>query len=167
MEEPEHNRAFGDVRICQVQPCHVGDLIHIGTSVGLSPWTAENYIDELKNPDSIMLRLISGENKTLGFIVGRVIGSTPAPMEAEIYNIAVKHSAQKQGIGQMLLDAFTGRCRIKGVRTVWLEVRESNVKAIAFYKKNGFVPVQRRSHFYSDPREHGWVMRSNLNRIEA
>ena len=63
-----------EVRICGIHTGHVADLIHIGDTVGLSPWTAENYLDELKNPDSVMLRLVSIDNKTLGFVVGGVVG---------------------------------------------------------------------------------------------
>lgn len=156
------NDSSDDMRIRQVDACHVGDLIHIGNSVSLSPWTAENYLDELKNPNAMMLRLVSSENKTLGFVVGRLVGASDSPLEAEIYNIAVKQSPQRKGNGQLLLDAFTERCRNRGVTTIWLEVRESNLAAITFYKKYGFLPVQRRSHFYSNPREHGLLMRLNL-----
>ena len=167
MPEAQHNEPLDEVRMREVKACHVGDLIHIGDSVGLSPWTAENYLDELKNPDAVMLRLVSPENKTLGFIVGRLVGSEASSIDAEIYNIAVKQSAQKKGNGQLLLNAFTEQCRGKGVRTIWLEVRESNSPAINFYQKNGFIFVQRRSHFYSNPREHGWLMSLNLMQTEA
>lgn len=156
-----------EVRICGIHTGHVADLIHIGDTVGLSPWTAENYLDELKNPDSVMLRLVSIDNRTLGFVVGRIVGSPDNGAEAEIYNIAVKPRAQRKGNGQRLLDAFVERCHEKRVSTIWLEVRESNHSAIAFYERNGFTLVQRRSHFYSDPREHGWLMRSNLIGNEA
>lgn len=154
-------------RIQAIAASNVGDLIYIGRSVNLSPWSAKSYLEELRNPESIMLRLVSDENKTLGFVVGRLVKTGEDNLDAEIYNIAVKVSEQGKGYGQRLLSAFMGRCHERGVCSVWLEVRESNETAISFYKRNGFVQVQRRNHFYTEPREHGWLMRSNLKADDA
>jgi ribosomal-protein-alanine N-acetyltransferase len=159
----QRSESASDVRVRRIDTSQIADLIYIGQSVHLSPWTAESYLAELKNPDAIMLRLVSGENKTIGFVVGRFVGSGGAEPDAEIYNIAVKESEQSKGNGQLLFDAFFAICRDRGVKTLWLEVRQSNHKAIAFYERNGFESVQRRSHFYENPREHGWLMRLDMN----
>jgi ribosomal-protein-alanine N-acetyltransferase len=151
------------VRIREINASHIGDLIHIGESVNLSPWTAESYLAEMKNPDAVMLRLVSEGNKTVGFIIGRIVGAVgESLLEAEIYNIAVKEREQRKGNGQLLFNAFVESCRSRGVATVWLEVRESNDKAITFYKRNGFERVQQRIHFYEHPREHAWLMRLTM-----
>ncbi len=149
-------------RIREICAPHIGDLIRLGDAVDLSPWSAESYLAELKNPDAVMLRLISEANKTVGFVVGRLICTEGEAADAEIYNIAVKEAEQRKGNGQLLFDAFAEKCRQRHVLNIWLEVRESNEKAIAFYMRNGFERVQRRSHFYDNPREHAWVMRSVL-----
>jgi ribosomal-protein-alanine N-acetyltransferase len=162
-----HAEQESEVRIRSVEPCHIADLIYIGESVNLSPWNAESYLAELKNQDSLMLRLFSGDNKTIGFVVGRFVMAEIDRIEAEIYNIAIKENEQCKGYGQILFDAFLTRCLDRGVRTVWLEVRQSNHKAISFYKRNGFESVQKRNHFYDNPREHGWLMRLDLKTIEA
>ncbi len=150
------------VRIREINASHIGELIHIGGSVNLSPWTAESYLAEMKNPDAVMLRLVSEGNKTVGFIIGRIVGSNGESQEAEIYNIAVKEHEQGKGNGQLLFNAFVESCRSRGVAAVWLEVRESNDKAITFYRRNGFERVQRRIHFYEHPREHAWLMRLTM-----
>jgi ribosomal-protein-alanine N-acetyltransferase len=156
-----------EVRVRPVEACHISDLIHLGESVNLSPWSAQSYLAELKNPDSVMLRLVSVKNKTMGFVVGRIVKTGDDERDAEIYNIAVKIREQRRGLGQLLLDAFCGHCRLSGVTNIWLEVRQSNEAAIAFYKKNGFAPVQKRSHFYTNPREHGWLMRLKFKTNDA
>jgi len=156
-------------RIRPVESCHIAELIEIGDSVNLSPWTAQNYLDELKTPAAIMLRLETDDSKTVGFIVGRVIAgaSAEAESEAEIYNMAVTENEQGIGRGQMLFDAFAEECRIRKVVSIWLEVRESNETAINFYRKNGFETVQTRSHFYNNPREHALLMRLFLPENET
>ncbi|MFN0277755.1 MAG: ribosomal protein S18-alanine N-acetyltransferase [Pyrinomonadaceae bacterium] len=149
------------LRIRPIEAPHVADLIRIGEETNLSRWSAESYLEEIKNPDSVMLHLLAEDNSTVGFIVGRFVigGEVEAATDAEIYNIAIRKSEQGKGFGQLLLDAFTSACREKETSNIWLEVRESNEKAIDFYEKNGFERVQTRQSFYENPREHALLMR--------
>jgi ribosomal-protein-alanine acetyltransferase len=149
------------VRIRPVEAAHIADLIHIGEETNLSRWSAQSYLDEIKNPDSVMLRLIAEDNSTIGFIVGRFVmgGAIEIATDAEIYNIAVTESEQRKGSGQQLFDAFLQACSRRKADNIWLEARESNKKAIAFYEKNGFEHIQTRPYFYENPREHALLMR--------
>lgn len=148
-------------RIRSVEASHIADLIRIGEETNLSAWTAQNYLDELQIPDSIMLRLESATNQTIGFIVGRLVqgGTIETEMDTEIYNVAVIENEQKKGLGQRLFDAFVVKCRETGVSNIWLEVRASNQTAIRFYEQNGFGQVQSRNNFYENPREHALLMK--------
>lgn len=154
-----------NLRIRPIEASHVGELIRIGEETKLSPWSAQGYLDEIKNPTAVMLRLVDEENLILGFIVGRIIvgGEVQARLDAEIYNLAVIEQNQRKGLGQRLFDEFVAKCRGKGIVSIWLEVRESNLKAIKFYEKNGFKRVQTRPTFYSNPRENALVMRLILS----
>jgi len=148
------------LRIRPVEAAHIGDLIRIGEETNLSPWTATGYLDEMKNADAIMFRLVAEDNSTLGFVVGRTIigGDIETSIDAEIYNIAVAEREQRLGRGQLLFDAFVAMCREREVTKIWLEVRKSNEKAIRFYERNGFVRIQTRPSFYANPREHAILM---------
>ena len=44
-------------------------------------------------------------------------------------------------------------------RTHFLEVRESNIPAISFYKSLGFIAAGRREYYYHDSHEAAIVMR--------
>lgn len=151
-------------RIRPVEAKHIADLIRIADETNLSTWTAQNYLDELQIPDSIMLRLESATNETIGFIVGRIVpgGTVEAEIDTEIYNVAIVQREQKKGRGQGLFNAFVAKCREIGVRSIWLEVRASNQKAIRFYEQNGFEQVQSRNNFYENPREHALLMKLML-----
>ena len=111
-----------------------------------------------------MLRLVADDNSTLGFVVGRIVtgGKIETQLDAEIYNIAVTCDDQGKGHGQALFDAFIATCGQRNVMQVWLEVRQSNHKAIGFYERNGFKLVQTRNHFYENPREHALLMKLDL-----
>jgi len=158
-----------NVRIRPVEASHIADLIRIGEETNLSRWTAQNYLDEMKNDAAIMLRLVSEDNSTIGFVVGRTVigGEIEEQLDAEIYNIAVDVARQGNGHGQVLFDEFVGVCIAKQVKNIWLEVRESNQKAITFYEKNGFTQVQTRNNFYTDPREAALLMRLILSEPAA
>lgn len=153
-----------DSRIRPVEASHIADLIRIGQETNLSPWSAQSYLDEMKNPDAVMLRMINDDNATIGFVVGRLVsaGDTEPRTDAEIYNIAVATRDQRRGCGQTLFESFRDACAVRDASNIWLEVRESNDSALRFYQKNGFERVQSRKHFYENPREHAVLMRLSL-----
>jgi [ribosomal protein S18]-alanine N-acetyltransferase len=163
MTERAHTKLH--LRVRPVEASHVADLIRIGEETNLSRWTAQNYLDEMKNPSAIMLRLVSEDNETIGFVVGRTVigGEIEERLDAEIYNIAIDVARQGNGHGQVLFDEFLNVCIAQDVKNIWLEVRESNQKAITFYEKNRFIKVQTRNNFYSDPREAALLMRLSLS----
>ncbi|MBK9768688.1 MAG: ribosomal protein S18-alanine N-acetyltransferase [Chloracidobacterium sp.] len=147
-----------------IDTSHIADLISIANETNLNHWSATGYLDELKNPLSIMLRLADDENQTIGFIVGRIVAASDndTSVDGEIYNIGVRESRHGHGFGQMLLDSFTAKCREHEARSIWLEVRCSNSRAIRLYARNGFENVSIRTALYSDPREDGILMRRML-----
>lgn len=152
------------LRIRSVDAANIVDLIRIADETNLSHWSAQSYLEEIKIPASIMFRLVDEDNSTRGFVVGRIIpgGMIETTLEAEIYNIAVTTAEHGRGRGQMLFDAFRTACIEQKAANIWLEVRESNAKAIAFYERNGFERVQTRNHFYENPREHAILMKLPL-----
>lgn len=138
-------------------------MIRIAAATNINQWSAHNYFDELKMRSSVMLGLMGDSGKLLGFIIGRIVGGASAgTRDAEIYNIAVVPSHQGKGLGQTLFTDFLERCCKAEAENIWLEVRESNLTAIAFYRKNRFREVQKRVNFYEHPRENALLMRRKL-----
>ena len=74
----------------------------------------------------------------------------------EILAIATIEEYRNKGIAQELLD------KIK-TKDIFLEVRESNEKAINFYKKNNFKQISIRKGYYSDPTEDAIIMKMEAN----
>ena len=74
----------------------------------------------------------------------------------EILAIAIIEEYRNKGIAQELLD------KIK-TKDIFLEVRESNEKAINFYKKNNFKQISIRKGYYSDPTEDAIIMKMEAN----
>ena len=68
--------------------------------------------------------------------------------EAEVLNFVVDETFQRQGIGQMLFNKVEED--LPNLEKMTLEVRESNTKAINFYKKNRFKQISIRKNYYKN-----------------
>ena len=95
--------------------------------------------------------------KVTGFLIGR-----ERAKEAEVLNLAVAPGNRRSGVGGALLNAAGEEFRTRGATRLFLEVRESNATAIAFYEKHGFFRSGRREGYYRDPIEAAVVMEKKL-----
>lgn len=59
----------------------------------------------------------------------------------EIKRFYVEKSFHGRGVAQELMRAAEELGRAAGAKTIWLGVWEHNDRAIAFYRKHGFIPV--------------------------
>ncbi len=135
----------------------------LAADLGLSEWSRNDYLAEMRRADSQMLVAVAGE-RLAGFVVGRRVpaSNNETKFDAEIYNIGVERELQTQGAGRLLLTAFLEECRSQNVEEVWLEVRSNNDNAITFYERFGFRQVSRRRNFYRDPADDGITMRLTM-----
>jgi ribosomal-protein-alanine N-acetyltransferase len=147
--------------IC-VKPCRSTDLPRVAALLQCCPeaaaWTAvslKEIIDQ--NPRYFFLAIQDCE--TVGFISGRRILE-----EGEILNMAVEPRTRRKGVARALLGALLEEFRREEVLQVFLEVRESNAAAIAFYRKSGFEKTGKRPRYYREPEEAALVLNLNLGR---
>ncbi|HUX68283.1 MAG TPA: ribosomal protein S18-alanine N-acetyltransferase [Terriglobales bacterium] len=82
--------------------------------------------------------------------------------QAELESLAVRPAFRRQGVGQALLAAGLAAARAAGVRQVFLELRESNAAALAFYQRHGFRSTGRRPGYYHSPPEAALLLQAEL-----
>jgi ribosomal-protein-alanine N-acetyltransferase len=84
--------------------------------------------------------------------------------EAHILNLCVDANYRSLGYGEQILDAILVQARSAKVREIFLEVRPSNVRALALYRKKGFHKVARRPAYYqaTEGREDAAVLAKKL-----
>jgi ribosomal-protein-alanine acetyltransferase len=82
--------------------------------------------------------------------------------EAEILNLAVGADWRRRGIGSGLMQAALQEARERGAHRAFLEVRESNTGAQAFYARLGFSQDGRRRNYYRDPPEDALLLSRNV-----
>ena len=70
--------------------------------------------------------------------------------ELHLLNVATRIDQRRRGIARALLGAVVAHARPARIRHVLLEVRRSNVAAIALYRAVGFFAMGVRARYYPD-----------------
>jgi [ribosomal protein S18]-alanine N-acetyltransferase len=112
------------------------------------------FASELAKPSSICLGAFDLETDALvGYLViSRYVDAW------HVMNVAVAPEHRRRGIAHSLLDRLFELTAGRGHRGYTLEVRVSNVEAIALYERLGFKPRGVRRGYYTDNREDALVM---------
>jgi ribosomal-protein-alanine N-acetyltransferase len=80
--------------------------------------------------------------------------------QADVQHVVVDQSFRGQGFGRQLLQTLIEGLVSRQVKTVFLEVRQSNQVAISLYQSMGFECIQKRRDYYpgvDSIREDAWV----------
>ncbi len=83
--------------------------------------------------------------------------------EIHITNLAVHPSFRRRGIARALLGSILEDARQSGIELIFLEVRPTNVEAVALYENFGFRVIGRRKGYYFDTGEDALVMEARLD----
>jgi ribosomal-protein-alanine N-acetyltransferase len=120
------------------------------------PWQDDIFEDCLKVGYSCWV--CEAMDKVLGYCL-----LSMGAGEAHILNISVDPAEQKQGIGRKMVLHLIAVARGKA-ETVFLEVRPSNLQAIALYEDIGFNEIGIRKNYYpaEDGREDALMMALQL-----
>lgn len=116
-----------------------------------SSWSMNMLLDQLMKPESFCTVAVEGES-AVGFLAFEQIID-----EGSVIEVAVHPDFRRKGIARELLQNALNSA--EGLRTVFLEVRESNSPAVALYESLGFERVAVRKNYYDRPTEDGIVYR--------
>lgn len=87
--------------------------------------------------------ILEENNKIIGYIGYRAYDEN-----VEILNFLIDTDYQYQGYGSKLLTETINELKINAIKSISLEVRESNAKAINFYLKHDFKFSHKRPNYY-------------------
>jgi ribosomal-protein-alanine N-acetyltransferase len=122
------------------------------------PWTRGNFRDSINPLFEAQCLWLEGE--LLGYFL-----AMRGFEEMHLLNITVAPAHQGQGWAHMMLDALSLWSRHAGAQWLWLEVRQSNQRALQVYERYGFKQVSIRKDYYPagrQQREHAVVMSLKL-----
>ena len=117
----------------------------------VSPWTLEQIQEDLSQ-DQTWYALAYDGVEVIGFLAVQ-----ENLFEVEVLQIAVKKAYQGQSIASALF------AQLPTDKEIFLEVRKSNQRAQAFYKKEKMVIIAERKAYYHDPVEDAIIMKREVN----
>lgn len=135
----------------------VGVVAEIESTVFSTPWSAATFEQLLDRSDAELL-VMEKQGEIVAYAVLWCVLE-----QGELANLAVVDGWRGAGLGTRLLDAVIERARRRDVRTLFLEVRESNERAARLYAARDFEEVGRRTNYYDSPREDARVLMKKLN----
>jgi ribosomal-protein-alanine N-acetyltransferase len=109
------------------------------------PWSRGNFIDSLA-AGYLAEVMLDDTGRVIGYYVAMSVVD-----ELHLLNITIAPAHQGRGHARHLLDRLMRHARALGALSVWLEVRESNVRARAIYERYGFGVLGRRPGYYPAP----------------
>lgn len=115
-------------------------------------WSKDSYIKELSNPLAKYL-VAKIDDKVVGFM-----GTWIVLDESDITNVAVHPAHRNRGIASKLIEAMLDYCKKQNCTAYTLEVRSSNIAAIALYEKHNFKQEGIRKGYYEDNKEDAILM---------
>ena len=117
------------------------EVLAIESVIYTHPWTRGNFGDSLRAGYDCRTWRLQGE------LVGYVILMVGAG-EAHLLNLSIAARHQRGGPGRALLREAVELARRRGARSVFLEVRPSNLAAQALYARCGFRRIATRRGYY-------------------
>lgn len=126
-------------------------ILEIENLCFVHPWSEKDIIYEMEsNPVSNFWVLeLEKKEENLKSVVG-FCDYWKTFDSGTIAQIAVHPSLQHRQFGSAMMDEIYNDCLAQKVRTLTLEVRESNTKAINFYLKHGFKKEVIKPHYYTN-----------------
>jgi ribosomal-protein-alanine N-acetyltransferase len=123
------------------------------------PWSIGNFKDALKAGN--WAQGLKCDDQWVGYYVAMQVLD-----EVHLLNITVAPSFQRQGWARCLMQSLALSAQSHQSTSLWLEVRESNARALKLYRAFGFEQVGLRKDYYPagrNSREAAVVMRMALN----
>lgn len=132
----------------QIRQMRIDDLeqvLEIESTLYKTPWNKKHYLYELNENEFSHHFVLTNGNEIIGYYVFMLLFS-----EVNLTKLSIKKEYQGRGLAKLLLSDLLGQAKLLGSDKIYLEVRESNFKAISLYKSFDFVKTNTRKNYYED-----------------
>lgn len=130
-----------EARFVALTPEQLPQLLRVEQRVYSHPWTQGNFLDAIKS--GYLTQVLMAGDSLLGYFV-----AMKGVDEVHLLNITVAPEYQGQGWARIMLESLAIWARGQGAQWLWLEVRQSNARAIAIYEAHGYRRVGLRKNYY-------------------
>lgn len=144
------------MKAIKVEREHLAGIAQLEALCFSEPWS-EKALELLLSDTAFGLVCVNDQGVPVSYV-----GLLTVLDEGQITNVATHPAYRRLGLASTLLDALALEASALSLKTLSLEVRESNLAAVRLYESHGFSVVGKRRGFYKDPREDALVMICNL-----
>lgn len=131
----------------------LGEIAALQARAFTNPWSVESLRWELANTDVARLYVVRQDQQLAGYCACWVILD-----ELHINSLAIDPQYRRHGLASTLLRAVICDAVASGATKATLEVRRSNVAALALYGRLGFAVEAVRADYYQQPREDALIL---------
>jgi len=128
-------------RLAAMHEHDLEEVLAVEKAIYTHPWTRGNFCDSLRAGYECRTWRLEGE--LVGYFVLLL-----AAGEAHLLNLSIAARHQRSGHGRALLREASDLARRRGARSLFLEVRPSNLAAQALYTRFGFRRIGLRRGYY-------------------
>jgi ribosomal-protein-alanine N-acetyltransferase len=158
LERPATGADWADARLVlrPMTSSDVPEVARIEATAFSTPWSERTFRSLLHRSGVELWVAEWGDQLAAYAILWTVLD------DGELANIAVREDLRGRGIGSRLLSRILEVAQDKGIRSLYLEVRESNELAREMYARRGFREIGVRKDYYDGPREDARVLMKGL-----
>ena len=129
------------IAIRKMLPLDLDYVIRIEREIFLFPWSLGNFADSIKA--GYLCQVLEQHDTIIGYGIMMI-----SPQEAHILTLGIAISYQNKGFGTRLLQHFIQSAQKENLKSILLDVRESNQDAARLYRQIGFHQIATRKGYY-------------------
>lgn len=129
------------VHIRSMQPSDLDRIILIEREIFLFPWSPGNFADSIKA--GYVCHVLEHTHTLIGYGIMMM-----SPEEAHVLTLGIAADWQKKGWGRKLLQHLIHHAKNETAKSIFLDMRESNVGAAQLYQHMGFQHIATRKGYY-------------------
>ncbi len=145
------------ITIREATAADVHAIYEIGKECFSDAWREETVRND-RQRDGALYLVAESDKEILGYACYWYVLD-----EAQLVNIGVTPRARRRGIADRLVTEGLTIAKEKGMTSMYLEVRVSNLPAQALYRKYGFTVKALRKQVYELPVEDGYIMAREID----
>lgn len=135
----------------QLEAGRLDDVLDLESQIFSTPWSKAQYASLMA---AGLCKIFGATERTTGRLVAyAAVSVNRSARELEIYNIAVRPEARRQGLARRLTGLVLEAARALRLERALLEVRAGNTPARRLYEGLGFTACGARRAYYTEPVE--------------
>jgi len=132
--------------------CDLPGVLDIERQSFETPWCERHFLCCLRERNCIGM-VAEYNNRIIGFMIYELFKA-----KLQLLNFAVAPEFRRQAVGSQMIEKLVDKLSQQRRKEIVLEVRESNLAAQIFFKKQGFKAVLVLHNYYGDVNEDAYVM---------